>query len=168
MGCYVCYRLPLSSPLLSTWPVIRWLQVIGGTSLRFAGSSIHGIPVSVIVLRKYRTAVCDHGKPAERFLLNVVVVGLVSIIRTENAQCKLQVYGDEYVDAKSHGALGKAANDDLDDVYNNELDEGDWTTADFASIPEGAVAGRVRKLWDCFCRLQQVRQKADADLPHNL
>lgn len=58
--------------------------------------------------------------------------------------------------------------EDLDDVYDGNLDDGDWAVADLESTPKNAVDGRSRKIRKSFPRFQQAQPKAAVEVPQNL
>lgn len=88
--------------------------------------------------------------PAECFLPTVVIVSLGSFIRVEDARQEVWVYHDEYVHHKLPDVSSEVVSEDSDDVFNGDLDNGNWAVADLGSTPEGAVPGRTRKIRQSF------------------
>lgn len=68
----------------------------------------------------------DHDKSFKRFLPVVAVVGLRSFIHIEDVWRELQVYSSEYIRDGSPRAPSDAVAEDLDVVYYEDLDDGDW------------------------------------------
>lgn len=72
-----------------------------------------------------------------------------------------------YVRDKSPGAYSEVVAEELDAVYNGDLDDGDWTVADLESTPGVGVASRAKEIRNFYYRIQQVRWEAEMEVPHS-
>lgn len=85
-----------------------------------------------------------------------------------DAPGELRAFHGYYVYRKLPDVPIKTVADSLDDVYDGDLDDGDWMVTYLKSIPMGTIASRSRNNRECFCRIQKVRQEAGAEAPTNL
>lgn len=83
----------------------------------------------------------------------------------KDARRELWIYHGKYFRDKSPGTHSEVVADDLDDVYDGDLNDGDWALADLEPTTGGTVAGHVREICESFRRNRQARWKADVEIP---
>lgn len=110
----------------------------------------------------------DQGESAKCFLPTVNVVSLESFIRVEDACRELRTYRGEDVCGKSPGAPSEVSAEDLDAVYDCDLDGGDWALIDLEATPDGTVAGRAREIRESFRCILHARREDGGKVPQNL
>lgn len=96
-------------------------------------------------LDEYRATVHDRSKSTKRFLPagTVTVISLASFIRVEDARHELRVYPGQNILKTLPGTPSMVATENLNDVYDGNLENDDCAVADLESIPGGAVAARA-------------------------
>lgn len=87
------------------------------------------------------------------FLLLAMVTS--SVLRIHSSRCGVYC-GDEVLN-KSPGASFEAAAEDLDAVYDADLDDGDRAVAGLDSCTERSLANRAQGMKICFRFVQQAR-----------
>lgn len=86
----------------------------------------------------------------------------------EDARRRLQIYPGKYVRDKSPGAPSEVIVEVMDDVYNGNLNDGDWTLGDLQSTADATVAGREMEISESFSRSQPGAREAGVEVPQHL